>query len=207
SDLGNNNFTNVLLLKNTSEGYQYNISVQLQRNVMEGLSTNFGYTYGSAKDQNSVLSSQANSQMRFNPISGNPNNPELSISTFEIKHRVFIALTYVKEFFKNSPTSISLYYNVQSGLPFSFIYFGDVNNDGFDQNDLFYIPGDNSEILLGRINNGQFEPDQTMYDELNAFIENDDYLKENRGKIAERNGARNPWRNTLDIKITQDIGL
>jgi hypothetical protein len=204
---GNNNFTNVLLLKNTSEGSQYNISLQLQGNIIEDLSTNFGYTYGNAEDQNSVLSSQALSQMRYNPVSGNPNEPGLSTSTFEIEHRIFVALTYVHEFFKNSPTTVSLYYNGQSGLPFSFIYQGDPNNDGFDANDLFYIPNNNEEILLGTLSNGVYTANQTMYDELNSFIENDDYLKENRGKIAERNGAKNPWRNTLDLKLTQDISL
>jgi len=204
---GNNNFTNVLLLKNTSEGSQYNVSLQIQGNILRDLSTNFGYTYGHSEDQNSVLSSQALSQMRYNPISGNPNDPGITTSAFEIKHRIFVALTYVHEFFKNSPTSVSLYYNGQSGLPFSFIYNGDINGDGFDANDLFYIPKNNDDILLGTLSNGVYTPNQTMYDELNSFINNDDYLKDNRGKIAGRNGARNPWRNTLDMKITQDISF
>ncbi len=127
--------------------------------------------------------------------------------TFEIKHRIFIALSYNHAFFENSPTSLSLYYNGQSGLPFSFIYFGDVNSDGFDQNDLFYIPASSSDILLGAIQSGNYVPNQTMYNDLNAFIENNDYLKENRGKISERNGSRNSWRNTLDLKIRQDVAL
>ncbi len=203
---GNNNFRDMLLLKNTSEGSQYNISFQLQRNVAKGISTNLGYTYGSSKDQNSVLSSQAQSQMRYNPVSGSPNDPALATSTFEVKHRVFVALTYTQEFFKNASTSISLYYNGQSGFPFSFIYQGDVNNDGFDANDLFYIPNDNSEILLGKIQSGNYvAAPQSTYDEFNSFIDNNEYLKDNRGSISERNGARNPWRNTLDLKISQEI--
>lgn len=207
SNSANNNFTNVLLLKNTSEGSQYNISFQIQGNIITDLSSNLGYTYGKSEDLNSVLSSQALSQMRYNPISGNPNDPGLSTSAFEIKHRVFIALTYVHNFFKNSPTSISLYYNGQSGLPFSYIYGGDINGDGFDSNDLFYIPKDNSQILLGALSNGVYTANQTMYDELNSFINNDNYLKDNRGKIAAKNGARNPWRNTLDMKISQDFSF
>ncbi|PIQ08648.1 MAG: hypothetical protein COW71_10675, partial [Ignavibacteriales bacterium CG18_big_fil_WC_8_21_14_2_50_31_20] len=137
---GNNNFTNVLELNNTNEGYQYSLTFQLQRQVERGLSGNIAYTLGRAEDLNSVTSSQAKSQMRYNPISNDPNNPELATSNFEIKNRIMASLSYAVEFFTNAPTTFSLYYNGQSGNPFSFIAYGDVNNDGFDQNDLFYIP-------------------------------------------------------------------
>lgn len=207
TDRKNNNFNDVLSLKNTSEGYQYNLSVQLQRNVARGLSVNMGYTYGKAEDVNSLTSSQAQSQMRYNPISENPNNPPLRTSLYEIKHRIFAALTFTHEFLKGAPTAITVYYNGQSGQPFSFIVRGDVNNDGFDRNDLVYIPKDDNDIKLGSYNatTDVFTPNQTMYDNFNAFIENNDYLRENRGKMSERNGARNPWRDIIDLKIVQDI--
>ena len=143
------NFFDVLQLKNTDEGYSYNFSAQLQKNAPIGVGFNIGYTYGVSMDQNSVLSSQARSQMRFNPISGNPNSPELTVSSFDLGHRAFASVTYTGEFFKNAPTSISFFYNYQSGRPFSFTYSGDVNNDGFDGNDLMYIPKDRTDILLG----------------------------------------------------------
>ena len=38
-----------------------------------------------------------------------------------------------------------------------------------------------------------------------AFIQQDDYLSENRGEYAERYAAVAPWRSTWDIKILQDI--
>ncbi len=203
---GYGNFYDVLLLKNTSKGYQYNFTVQVQRNVFEGISANLGYTYGRAFDQNSVLSSQARSQMRYNPISGDPNDPPLTTSTFEVRNRIYTSLTYIHSFFENAPTTISLYYNGQSGQPFSYIVQGDLNNDGFDQNDLFYIPKNKNDILLGDVQNGQYVPaSQSQYDALSSFIENNDYLKNHRGQIAERNGANNPWRDILDLRIAQEI--
>ena len=53
--------------------------------------------------------------------------------------------------FKDAQTTISVFYNGETGAPYSFIYGSDINNDGFDQNDLFYIPKDNSDILLGSV--------------------------------------------------------
>ncbi len=42
---------------------------------------------------------------------------------------------------------------------------------------------------------------------MNAFIEQDDYLKEHRGQIAERFGAINPWFMNVDLRILQDISF
>ncbi len=205
TDSKNSNFFDVMYLKNTNEGYSYNLTFQLQRNVARGLSVNTGYTYGRAEDLNSVNSSQARSQMRYNPIAGDPNNPVLSTSQYEIRGRIFVSLTYTDEFIKDAPTTISLFYNGQSGAPFSFIYGSDINNDGFDQNDLFYIPKDDNDIELGSVSNGVFTRNQSMYDALNGFINNNDYLSSHRGQIAERNASRNPWVNYVDLHISQDI--
>lgn len=203
---GGGNFYDILELYNTSGGYQWDLVFQVQRNMARGLSVNAGYRMGRSEDKNSVTSSQARSQMRYNPIDNDPNNPALSTSLYQVDNRIWASVSYVHEFFDNAATTISLFYNGETGAPFSFIYYGDVNNDGFDQNDLFYIPRNSSEILLGRISNGQYVPaDDQTYEDLDDFIENNEYLSENRGKVAERNGARNPWRNILDIRIAQDI--
>lgn len=207
TDSKNNNFYDVMYLRNTDQGYSYNLSFQLQKTAVRGFSINTGYTYGKAKDLNSVNSSQAQSQMRYNPIAGNPNNPVLATSQYEIQSRVFLSLTYVEEFFKNAPTTISLFFNGESGAPFSYIYGSDINNDGFDQNDLFYIPKDNSDILLGSISSGAFVSNPGMYTAFNNFVNNNAYLSSHKGQIAERNADRNPWVNYVDLHISQDIPI
>ena len=203
---GNGNFFDVLKLNNTDEGYQYSLTFQVQRTVARGVSLNTAYTFGQAKGVNSVLSSQARSQIRRNPIVNDPNNPPLTFSRFDPGHRIFAQVSYVHEFFKNAPTTISIFYNGQSGQRFSFTVDNDLNNDGFDNNDLFFIPASESDILLGSVSGGVYDQDpQSEYDELFSFINNNDYLSENKGTMSERNGARNPWRNNLDLKIIQDI--
>ncbi len=208
----NNNFNDIMYLYNTSDGYQYNLVLQIQRNVARGFSVSAGYTYGRAFDRNSVTSSQAQSQMRYSAVDGDPNNPALTTSDWEIRNRLYASVTFAWEFFKNAPTTITLFYNGQSGSPFSFTASGtasnNLNNDGFDGNDLFYIPRNSSEILLGSIKNGQFVPATATgqtYADLDAFIQNNDYLNQNRGRIAERNGAVAPWREYFDLQILQNI--
>ncbi len=195
---GNGNFFDVLLLKNTGDHYQYNFSFQLQRNVARGISTNIGYTFTKAMDKNSVTSSQARSQMRFNAVPGDPNNPPLTRSVYDIPHRIFASISYTTELFaKNAATTISIFYNGQSGRPYSYIYRGDFNNDGFDANDLIYVPRNADDIILTTGN----------WAELNAFIESDDYLRNQRGSITKRNAARNPWMDMIDLRIVQEVPI
>ena len=40
-----------------------------------------------------------------------------------------------------------------------------------------------------------------------AFIKSDKYLSKNRGKFAERNGARAPFTNILDANIEQNFSI
>lgn len=204
---GNGNFLGVYYLTNTSQGYQYNFSVQLQRSVLLGVSENIGYTYQRAFDQNGVLSSQASSQLNYNPISVDPNNPPLTTSDFEIRNRIFASITYTGEFFRNALTSISLFYNGQSGQPVSYIVSGDLNNDGFNGNDLMYIPKNDKDIELGVVSKtGVYtSASSNTYAQFDSFINNNAYLSSHRGQIAQRNASTYPWRNELDLIITQDI--
>jgi hypothetical protein len=202
-----NNFFDVLLLKNTDQGYQYNFTVQLQRNVPIGLSFNAAYTYGVSKDVNSVLSSQAQSQIRYNPIYNNPNDPPLTTSSFDLGHRGFVSASYSQEFFANSPTTVSVFYNIQSGRPFSYTINGDLNNDGLNGNDLFFIPASANDILVGAVTGGVYVENAQQKADLMAFIDNDEYLSTHKGQISERNGARNPWNDDLDLRISQQLGI
>lgn len=188
-------YTNVILMKNTSEGYQYTFTVQLQRQLADNFLGSIAYTYGRSFDQNSVLSSQAVSQWRFNHVPGDPNNPPLAPSAFDRPHRLLAAVSYRYEWIKDLSTTLSIFYDGYSGRSFSYVYDGDVNGDGQTENDLIYIPNDQNDIIL-KTNNWQ---------QLDAYIESDDYLKDSRGNIVGRMGGREPFVNQLDMRITQDI--
>jgi len=203
---GNGNFYQMLYLKNTTSGYQYNFVAQIQRNVARGISVNASYTLGRALDVNSVSSSQANSQLAYNPVAGNPNNPPLETSDYEVRNRIALSVAYTHEFFENAPTSIAIFYNGQSGRPYSLTVYGDVNGDGYNQNDLFYIPKNDADIELGTVSSGVYTPASSqMYQELDSFIANNSYLSSHRGQMFQRNATTAPWNNSLDLRLVQTI--
>jgi hypothetical protein len=74
-------------------------------------------------------------------------------------------------------------------------------------NDLIYVPRNQSEIILRDITNS----DATVYTaaqqwtDLDAYISQDDYLSSRRGQYAERNGAQRPWFGQLDFRLLQDF--
>ena len=68
---------------------------------------------------------------------------------------------------------------------------------------MIYVPVDENDIHLVDIAGGATAAEQ--WAALDAFIENDEYLKTRRGKYAEKNMARTPFTSILDLKLVQDI--
>ncbi|MEX1274624.1 MAG: carboxypeptidase regulatory-like domain-containing protein [Bacteroidota bacterium] len=198
-------FTAVYLVTNTDQGSNANIIAQIQRQSTEdGLYANVGYTWGSAKDIGGTNSTTASSGWRFNYSQGNPNSPELSYADGDRRHRIFGTVSYRYEWdWSGLATTVGLFYNGLSGLGFSYRITGDVNGDGLSDNDLAYIPRSASDIVL--VTSAGAPAPQSDYDAMMAFINGDPYLSENKGMIAERNGAVAPWTNQWDLRITQEI--
>ncbi len=75
---------------------------------------------------------------------------------------------------------------------------------------MIYVPKDASEITFVDFD---YDPSAAVKIYTAAqqseiffkYIEQDKYLNSRRGKYAERNGAKMPWRNQLDLRIAQDI--
>ncbi|AWM34894.1 hypothetical protein DDQ68_20210 [Hymenobacter nivis] len=209
----NQSFTNVYLLDNTSKGYRYNATVQLQKQFASGLNTMVAYTYGVSKEINSGSSSTASSNYGFNQIISDPNNPELGYSRNDQRHRVIASSGYTFRYANNHmATKISLFYEGLSGQPITYIYGQntDLNRDGNPSNDLFYIPTnvrDASQIVLVKSGTTDTRSVATIQNQLDAFIENDPYLRTHRGEYAERFAARLPWTHEIDMRIAQDFSL
>ena len=210
----NPNFNDVILLTNTDLGYSYSLTGQLQKFFETGLTTSLAYTYGVSKDVNGGTSSQAFSNWRYVENVNGPNQAELGYSDFDVRSRVVGTFAYRLEYGNGWSTSFSLFYNGQSGIPFSYVYDGDINNDGTFGNDLIYVPEDASVFTYGFFNRDTRELE--VYDaatqsqiasELDAYIDNDEYLSTIRGEYAERNAARLPWTNQFDARIMQEFGL
>lgn len=206
----NATYTNVFMLTNTNKGYRYNLSVSLSKEFKFGLNIFSAYTYGMSRDiMNGVrVSPQAN--WEWNQTI-NPNNPQLSFSNFDIRHRSITNISYVKEWKKIvKKTIFSLVYNAQSGSPFTYVYSGDLNRDGSPNNDLIYVPANKSDISLIDIKDASgnvlVSADQ-QWSQLESYINNDRYLSSRKGNYVERNGGRTPWNTQLDLRLSNEFKL
>ena len=195
-------YTRIMLGTNTREGYTYNITAQVEKPFQYGLTANIAYTFGRAMALNDGTSSQNSSQWRYMEQVNGLNNLDLSYSDFDIGHRILAFVNYRVEYINHLATSVSLFYNGQSGDRYSYIYgdYGDLNGNGESDNNLIYVPANQSEILFADAVTAT-----EQWNELDAFIKNDYYQSGRRGQYAERNGARLPFNHILDLKIAQDI--
>jgi hypothetical protein len=187
----------VILLDNTDDGEQTNFVLKLERfNQGDGLSWNAAYTWSDAESVNDGTSSQARSQWRFNNVAGNPNEPGVGTPIYLVEQRFNAYLSY--QFgFKQAPTTVTLYYNAQSGRPYGTTFSNSVNGD-FESNDLLYVPSSRDEVMV---------VDRDGNDAWDQFVT---YLNEDNGislgdGIVERNASRAPWRRTLDFRLAQDV--
>lgn len=197
----------VYLATNTNEGYTYNITASLAKNFDSGLNTSVAYTYGQARSVNEGTSSQNSSQWRGTFNVDGRNSPILGISDFSLGSRLIAALSYKLKWNASgaTATTFSLFYQGQSGEPFSYVYGGsaarNLNNETGSTSrnrSLIYIPASQSEINL---------VDPSDWAALDAFIEQDDYLSQHRGEFAEKNGARTPFESIFDFRLLQDLGF
>ena len=202
-------FTNVILMSNSSRGYTYSLTTQLQKSFGFGLDLMAAYTNGQSASINDGNSSTALSNWEFTQIVTSPNNPPLANSNFDIRHRTIGSAGYKIEYGRNKAfsTGFSLFYAGTSGSPFTYLYNGDVNGDGAFSNDLLYVPRNASEIKLVALTGSNPATVAQQWSALDAFIEQDPYLRTRRGQYAERNGARTPWEHKFDMRITQDLGI
>ncbi|HXO77626.1 MAG TPA: hypothetical protein VN824_20375, partial [Puia sp.] len=96
---------------------------------------------------------------------------------------------------------------------------GDLNGDGNTGNDLIYIPRNASEINLidaGSYNKTTMSGTTTgttadprnasqIWNQLNNFINQDNYLAKRRGRYAQSNSVTNPFYKHMDLNVTHDL--
>jgi hypothetical protein len=201
----NNDFNEVMLLTNINEGYYASLTAQLQKDFENGVYASIAYTRSVSKDYGLIGGSQAAS-LWPQVVKEDRNNPEMGYSRFDQPNRIVSYVSYnTRKLTRRLPTSIALFYSGGEAGRFSYTYAG---NFGDRASRLMYIPNSANEITLlpVTIAGTAYSPEQ-QWNILNNFIEQDDYLSQNRGQVAERNGALLPWLHRFDLRITQDIAF
>ncbi|MDT7831889.1 carboxypeptidase regulatory-like domain-containing protein [Flavobacteriaceae bacterium S356] len=201
---------NAYVFTNSDKGRIWNTTFKLQRTYENGLYTSIAYNYLNAKDVNSIEAEITGDAFDFNPNTGNANNDVLSFSKYGDTHRFVGVLSKKFTFFGgNSPTTITAFFEYAQGGRFNYTYAGNINGDSsFQNNDLLYIPTISEVNLMTFSASGpNGETAQQQAQAFEAYIQQDDYLSNNRGKYMERYGAIAPWRSRWDIKILQDFNF
>lgn len=205
----NSKYGNAIYLTNTSAGYGYNFTVQIQKPYENGWSGSIAYTFGHSTSLNDLTSSVAQSNWRAPLTTYGLNKPEVSTSNFNMGSRIIGFITKEFKYANNHlATILGLTYTGQSGQRFSYIYGNNILGDytiGSTSGSvaLAYLPANITEANFVDITNGATASQQ--WKNYQSFVENNSYLRDNQGKVAKRNGASLPWENHFDFRIAQDF--
>lgn len=192
----NRTFSNAIFLTNTDEGDQWTASFKADRRMRNGLFASGSYLYGRSNTVNDGNSSTAFSNWRFLYTRGNPNIPVLGISDRDVRHRINALASYRQGLGYGTAVTASFFYNVQSGRPYTTTFSNDMNGD-LQDNDILFVPANPGDVVVV---GGTWE-------ELNAYIESDNSMNDQRGSIPERNTGRGPWTNSLDFRLAFDVPM
>ena len=120
---------------------------------------------------------------------------------------------------KQWKTTLGVIYQAKSGSPYTYYYYGDVNEDGSRGNDLFYIPTDaqidkmrfeetkyNNNTFTKRMfgdNHGDKLTEEMQREMLKKWIADDSYLSKHRGEYYERYADNLPFEHHFDVHFGQ----
>ncbi|MCB9274370.1 MAG: TonB-dependent receptor [Lewinellaceae bacterium] len=217
ANIDNTYSAGVYVGSNTNEGYTYTVTAALAKKFGFGLNATLAYTYGDAQAVSEGTSSQNSSQWRGQVSIDGRNTPVLGRSDFALGHRVMSSLSYKLNWTADghTATTFSLFYNGQSGTPFSYVIGGsngrNPNNETGSTSrnrSLIFVPASSDQINLVdyTLSDGTVVTAAEQWNNLNAYIESDKGLKDSRGGYAEKNGSWAPFTNIFDFAIRQDLG-
>ena len=209
---GTARFSTAVDLRNQNKDYAYNLTAQLRKRYADNWEALVAYTFSRARDVQSFTSSTALSNAQFGrTLVGPQDAPTTGISLFDQPHKINALLSRTFEWWKGLGTDVTMVYTGVSGAPHDYVYgssggsSSDLNADGYNTNDLFYVPNnalDPTEIQFRQ--QGSRSP-ATQAQDLENFINGSPCLRSQRGRIMTRNSCRNPFTHLVDVSVRQRL--
>ena len=201
-------FNNIYVLRNTSKGYTYNLSLKAEKHFNFGLDLMASYSFTKSKSMGSPTSSVAQSNWRNTHTYRQSNHPELANSAFNIPHVLKASAFYHIDYGRNKmfTTTVGLIYQGSSGSPYSMLYSGDINGDGATSNDLFFIPTDEQIDQMPFKATKALSADQQRAN-LKTWLANTPYLRDHRGEYYKRYADNLPFESHFDLHVAQKFNL
>ncbi|WP_218162309.1 TonB-dependent receptor [Chitinophaga sp. CF118] len=158
----------------------------------------FSYTWNESKDNTSYNGNVANTATLVQYVKDDPRDlSKMTYSDNQFRNKIVV--------YGTAPTiwgiSAGVRFSGIGGTRYSLIVNGNVNGDFVASNDLAYVYDPKSATSP-----------QYLKDGINAILANDnveksmkDYIRNNFGKIAERNGGVNPFYGVFDVRLAKKI--
>ena len=191
------------LLTNTNKGRANSLTLSLKKPFSDSWYGSVSATFNNTTEVNPGNSSQASSGYKY-WARVNPNEEISYKASRNIARSLKASLTWQHAFFGDYKTRVSAFYSGHSGLPYTWIFTGDVNGDGISYEDPAYIPTLNDPLVQFVDYRGTPASDE-LVQQFQNFISNDKYLGKHRGQIAGLNESHAPWNNSFDMSFSQEI--
>ncbi len=194
-------FGPVLRVGNRDGNYSYAATMELRKDFGSALALRAGYSLTRSANLQDLLSIDVTSNYATTPIGRHPNEPVSQRSRFDRPHKV-VASARTRLLPRLGGTEVSMMYVGQSGVPYSYVYDGDLNGDGFNgpraarlANDLIYIPRASRELPSLIVS-------QILWE---GFLQEEECLREQWARILARNTCHTPWSHRLDLRVSQTV--
>ena len=189
----NEEYTQNIVMSNTSKGGMESFSLSIDKQFDNGVNAFASYT---TVDSDSLWDgSQARAQSLYRGTArADALTPSLGESAWNTDHRLIAGLDYVMNEGSRKATTFSLFWNAQSGRPYSYTWRRYSLFD-YDDNVLAYIPeaGDPNVVYSGI-------SEAAVLDHINKLG-----LSGYAGSIVPRNVGNADYFRSLDMRIAQEI--
>jgi hypothetical protein len=188
-------FTHVLELVSTGRARSRTAIIDGAVALPRGGQARGSYTFNRARDNSTFSCCIARTASLLTPVKSDPRDLSGSwgSSDFDFRHKV----AAYAEMPVGWGVTLGARYVGTSGRPFSLTVNGDINGDDYASNDLAFV----------------FDPDDPstppdVAAAMRRLLANDrsiarDYIRDNLGRIADRNGGSAPWTQRVDVRAAR----